>query len=65
MTIGLIATIMMSLIILIGPFPRAIQDKDYNEIVVDLIMIGCFWTGYYILSYVNIDEMDLLNRLLN
>lgn len=65
MTIGLVITIMMTLIILVGPLPRAIQDKDYNEILVDFILIGTFWTGYYILSFVNIDEMDILNRLLN
>jgi len=40
-------------------------NKDWNEIIVDLIILSCFWGGYLLLTQFEIDEMDILNRILN
>jgi hypothetical protein len=63
--IGILIPLFFTLIIFFGPFIRAISDRDWNEILVDLIILACFWGGYLILTQFDIDEMDILNRILN
>jgi hypothetical protein len=62
---GILIPLFFTLIIIFGPLIRAISDKDWNEIIVDLIILSCFWGGYLLLTQFEIDEMDILNRILN
>ena len=57
--------ICMTLIILVGPFLRAVGDRDYYEMVIDVILISFFWAVYYLISLANWDLVGLINRALD
>jgi hypothetical protein len=63
--IGIFIPLFFTFIIFFGPLLRAIPDRDWNEILVDIVMLACFWGGYLLLTQVEINEGDFLNRILN
>lgn len=63
MDFGLIFAVLMTLMILLGPLPRAIMDKDGNEVVIDFLIIACIWVIYFIIGYADIDQDDVINKL--
>lgn len=60
---GIIFGVLMTLMIALGPLPRAIMDKDGSEIAIDLFIITCIWVFYFIVSYADINQEDVLNKL--
>lgn len=46
--LGLLIAICCSLIILFGPFIRAVEDRDYHELIVDLIILMSIWFFYFV-----------------
>ncbi len=65
MGLGILIPIMMTLIIIVGPLQRALYDRDYDEIVIDIIILAFFWGGYLILSQFEFNLINLLNRIFN
>ncbi len=63
MGLGIFIPIGVTVIIILGPLIPAIERKDWNEILVDVVIVGCFWISYFLLS--GIDINDILNRAFN
>jgi hypothetical protein len=63
--VGILIPVFLTFIIIFGPLIKAISEGDWNEIIVDLIILSCFWGGYLLLTQLEINEMDILNRILN
>jgi len=63
--IGISIPLFFTFIIIFGPLIRAIPDRDWNEVLVDIVMLACFWGGYLLLTQFEINETDILNRILN
>lgn len=59
---GVVFAFLLTLIILCGPFPRAIQDRDYHEVIFDIVFIIFIWLVYFIVSNLSFDW--IVNRLL-
>lgn len=63
MLFAILIGISISIVILIGPFPRAWAEKDFMELIVDLFLIGIVWSGVYI--FTKVDIISYLNRIFN
>lgn len=46
--LGLFLAICCSLIIVFGPFIRALQDKDWHEIAIDVFLLVIVWFMYFV-----------------
>ena len=60
---GIIFPILLTLVILLGPFLKALEEKDLNELLVDFIIIAFFWSFYFLIAQVELN--DILNRIFN
>ncbi len=58
----LVFAICMTAMIVLGPLPRAIQEKDYSELFVDFVLIFGIWFSYFFLwDFL----LNLIKRLIN
>jgi len=62
---GVLIPTFMTFIIIVGPLIKAIEDRDWNEILVDTLLLIFFWSGYIILTRFEINEIEVLNGIFN